>query len=144
MFFKYSISYDILVLHVFCNAVFPCFVQWTIWPQRNKMIIDREIGRRKKNNLFCDRWKTHHACLSIPGKMRLYRWNAEKSDDIKSDRDYVDRRERWENSAVRTNEMEISFSFSFKSRSMSDDLANVRYMYHKYCIFPTLAIFLLK
>lgn len=30
MFFKYSISYDILVLHVFCNAVFPCFVQWTI------------------------------------------------------------------------------------------------------------------
>lgn len=49
-----------------------------------------------------------------------------------------------ENSAVRTNEMEISFSFSFKSRSMSDDLANVRYMYHKYCIFPTLAIFLIK
>lgn len=33
---------------------------------------------------------------------------------------------------------------SLKSRSMSDDLANVRYMYHKYCIFPTLAIFLIK
>lgn len=109
-----------------------------------KWLSTERSGGEKKNNLFCDRWKTHHACLSIPGKMRLYRWNAEKSDDIKSDRDYVDRRERWENSAVRTNEMEISFSFSFKSRSMSDDLANVRYMYHKYCIFPTLAIFLIK
>lgn len=52
MFFKYSIFYDMLVLHVFCNAVFPCFVQWTIWPQRNKMIIDREIGRRKKPTYF--------------------------------------------------------------------------------------------
>lgn len=75
------------------------------------MIIDWKIGRNKKKSLFCDRWKIYYVCLFVFGKMRLYWWNVEKLDDINLDRDYVDRRERWENSVVWMNEMEILFFF---------------------------------
>lgn len=109
MFVKYRVFYGILVLYIFASMLF-LFVlcDGPYYSKEIKWLSTERSGGIKKS-LFCDRWKTHHACLSVPGKMRLYRWNAEKSDDINSDRDYVDRRERWENSAVRTNEMEISF-----------------------------------
>lgn len=110
MFVKYSFFYGILVLHIFASMLFLLVLcDGPYYRKEIKWLSTKRSGGIKKKSLFCDRWKTHHACLSVPGKMRLYRWNAEKSDDINSDRDYVDRRERWENSAVRTNEMEISF-----------------------------------